>query len=122
MYLLFGGLTTVVSLGTFWLVNRVMAQNEHIANVVSWVLAVLFAFVTNRIWVFRAKTESRAAFWRQLLGFYGGRLITLGIEEVLLLVFITWLHFDSMLIKVLAQVVVLVSNYVISKWIVFRKK
>lgn len=122
LYLFFGGLTTVVSLGTFWFVNRVMAQNEHIANVVSWILAVLFAFVTNRIWVFRAKTESKAAFFRQLFGFYGGRLLTLGVEEVLLLIFITWLHFDSMLIKVLAQVVVLVLNYVVSKWFVFSKK
>ncbi len=122
LYLFFGGLTTVVSLVTFWFVDRIMMQNEHVANLVSWFLAVLFAFVTNRIWVFESKTEGVAAFLRQAVGFYGGRLATLGMEELLLLIFITWLHFDSMVVKIAAQVVVLILNYVISKLFVFRKK
>ncbi len=122
LYLLFGGLTTVVSLAAFWFVDRVVMANEHIANIVSWILAVLFAFVTNRIWVFNAKTNNKTAFFRQLLGFYGGRLLTFGTEELLLLVFITWLEFDSMLVKIAAQVVVLILNYVVSKVFVFRKQ
>lgn len=122
MYLLFGGLTTVVSLGTFWLMDRVVMANEHIANVTSWVLAVLFAFVTNRVWVFDAQTSGKTAFFKQMLGFYGGRLVTLGIEELLLLVFITWLRFDSMAVKIAAQIVVLIGNYIISKWFVFKKQ
>ncbi len=121
LYVFFGGLTTVVSLVSFWLVDRVMAQNEHVANLVSWILAVLFAFVTNRIWVFGARTEGLAAFVRQLLSFYGGRLATLGIEEALLLIFITWLQFDSMIVKIAAQIVVLILNYIVSKLLVFRK-
>ena len=111
----------MVSLVTFWFVNRVMAQNEHVANTASWILAVLFAFVTNRIWVFNAKTSGKAAFFKQLCGFYGGRLLTFGVEELLLLVFITWLQFDSMLVKISAQIVVLVLNYLVSKLFVFRK-
>ncbi len=119
LYLLFGGLTTLVSLGSFWLVNRVLAANEHVANIVSWLLAVLFAFLTNRRFVFEAQNDS---FIRQLFSFYGGRLLTLGIEELLLLIFITWLRFDSMLVKIVAQVVIIIANYFISKWFVFRKK
>ncbi len=122
MYLLFGGLTTVVSLVTFWFVNRVMMTNEHVANTVSWILAVLFAFVTNRTWVFNAKTNDKAAFLKQLLGFYGGRLLTFGAEELLLLIFITWLRFDSMVVKIAAQIVVLILNYIVSKLFVFRKQ
>lgn len=122
LYLFFGGLTTVVSLATFWFVNRVMMANEHIANVASWILAVLFAFVTNRVWVFNAKTNGKAAFFKQLLSFYGGRLLTFGAEELLLLVFITWLQFDSILVKIVAQVVVLILNYIVSKLFVFRKQ
>ncbi len=122
LYLLFGGLTTVVSLVTFWFVDRVVMANEHVANTASWILAVLFAFVTNRIWVFNAKTSGKTAFFRQLLGFYGGRLLTFGIEELLLLVFITWLQFDSMLVKIAAQIVVLILNYIVSKVFVFRKQ
>lgn len=122
LYLLFGGLTTVVSLVTFWFVNRVVMANEHIANSISWILAVSFAFVTNRVWVFNAKTSEKTVFFKQMLSFYGGRLVTLGTEELLLLVFITWLRFDSMMVKIAAQIVVLIGNYIISKLFVFRNQ
>ena len=120
LYLFFGGLTTLVSLVTFWLMNGVMTLNEHIANVASWLLAVLFAFVTNRKWVFNAQA-GKASFLRQLLSFYGGRLFTFGVEELLILFFITWLQFNSMAVKISAQVVVLILNYIVSKLFVFRK-
>ena len=57
-----------------------------------------------------------------MLSFYAGRLLTLGVEELLLFVFITWLGFNSMVVKILAQIVVIVLNYVISKLLVFRDK
>lgn len=117
LYVFFGGLTTLVSLGTFWVADRVLSLNEHIANIVSWIVAVLFAFVTNRRFVF----EAAGSRWAQLVKFYGGRLTTLGIEELMVLIFITWLGFDSMAVKLAAQVVVLVLNFVVSKWFVFRK-
>ena len=122
LYLFFGALTTVVSIGSFWLCDSVLLWNEHVANTVSWLLAVLFAFVTNRVWVFDAATKTKSAFLKQLLGFYGGRLATFGVEELILLVFITWLRFPSMVVKIAATVVVLVLNYVLSKLFVFKKK
>lgn len=122
LYLLFGGLTTLISIFVFWLCNRPLGLNEHLANGASWVLAVLFAYVTNAAWVFSARPQTKGEALRQLLSFYGGRLATLGAEELILLVFITWLGFDSMLVKLAAQVLVIVLNYVISKLFVFRKK
>ena len=121
LYLLFGGLTTVISIGTFWLGHSVLQLNEHFANVVSWVLAVLFAFLTNRVWVFSAPTNNAKAFWKQLLWFYGGRLTTLAVEELLLFVFITLLKINGMVVKVGAQIAVLILNFVVSKWFVFKK-
>lgn len=122
LYLFFGGLTFLVSIASYGYCNLVLGINELVANVISWILAVSFAFLTNRIWVFQAPTHSAAEFVAQLVTFFGGRVVTLVVEEVLLLVFITWLHFPSMLIKILAQVIVIVLNYVISKLVVFRKK
>lgn len=122
LYLLFGGLTTVISIGTFWVGHNVLQLNEHLANVISWVLAVLFAFLTNRVWVFSAPTNSTKAFLGQLFRFYGGRLTTLGIEEILLFVFITVLKINGLVVKVGAQVVVLILNYIVSKWFVFKNK
>lgn len=121
LYLLFGGLTTVISIGTFWAGHSALQLNEHIANIISWVLAVLFAFLTNRVWVFSAPTNNAKAFLGQLFRFYAGRLTTLGVEEILLFVFITVLKINGMVVKVGAQVVVLTLNYVVSKWFVFRK-
>ncbi len=99
-----------------------MGINELIANVMSWVLAVLFAFATNRVWVFQAPTHTITEFLKQMLSFFGGRVVTLVIEEIILLVFITWLGFNSMVVKVIAQVIVIVLNYVISKFLFFQKK
>ena len=119
LYLLFGGLTTVVSIVTFALFIA-LGINELIANVLSWILAVLFAYVTNRTWVFSSDAETKGAVIREMISFFGGRLATLLVEEAILAVFITWLGFPAMWVKVVAQVVVIVLNYVVSKFFVFK--
>lgn len=98
-----------------------MGINELVANVLSWIITVLFAFLTNRVWVFQSPTNEVSEFVKQMFAFYSGRVITLIIEEVILLVFITWLGFNSMVIKVIAQVIVILLNYVISKLVIFKK-
>ncbi len=121
LYILFGGLTTVVSVGSFVLLDTVLEINELVANVISWILAVSFAYVTNRIWVFRSRATGKAVY-KEAAAFYAGRLATLGIEEGALLVFVTWLSFDSTVVKVAAQVAVLVGNYLLSKFLIFKQK
>jgi putative flippase GtrA len=118
LYLLFGGLTTVVSIGTYALFLPVVSP--LIANIFSWVAAVTFAYVTNRTWVFASK-EKGLAIIQEAFAFYGGRVFTLGLEEVVLYVFITLLFFPPLTVKVFAQVIVLILNYVISKLFVFKK-
>ena len=113
---------TVISIAVFWLFRYPLGLNELVANGISWVIAVLFAFFTNRIWVFRAPTKTAGEFLRQMASFYGGRVVTLLIEEALLAVFITWLGFPDMPVKITAQIVVIVLNYVISKLFVFKKE
>lgn len=122
LYIFFGGLTTVVSIGSYAFFNVACGMNELIANVISWILAVLFAFLTNRIWVFAAPTKTVQEFLRQMVSFASGRVTTLIIEEIILLVFITLLHFNSMIVKLIAQIIVMILNYVISKLIVFKKE
>lgn len=121
LYIFFGGLTTVVSIGSFALCNTVFAINELIANAISWILAVAFAYITNRIWVFNSNATGKALI-KEIIAFFGGRITTFFIEELILLVFVTWLRFDGLLIKTSAQVLVLVLNYFISKILVFSEK
>ena len=121
LYLLFGGLTTVLSIAAFWLFAGEMGIDALIANVLSWIAAVLFAYVTNRTWVFTDKAETRAGIVREVAAFFGGRLATLGMEEALIAVFITWLGFPLLPVKIAVAVAVIAANYFISKFLVFRK-
>ena len=121
LYLLFGGTAFFLNIGLYVLFNGLAGMNELIANVVCWVLCVLFQFYTNRTWVFDGKTESGKDFFRQMASFFGGRLFTLAVEEAVLAIFITWLGLSSMAVKLAAQVIVIVLNYVISKLYVFRE-
>ena len=122
LYLLFGGLTTIVSIGSYAWVNVGLGINELIANIISWIFAVTFAYVTNKIWVFQSKITGFFDVCREMTKVYCGRLFTLGVEELLLFLFITLLHGNSVLVKFAAQIVILVLNYIISKLFVFRRK
>ena len=121
LYLFFGGLAFIVSIVSFFLLIKYTAMNELVANVISWIITVTFAYLTNRTWVFDAATENRKELLNQIWKFFSGRIVTLVIEEAILLVFITWLGLNSMVVKIVAQVIVIVLNYVISKLFVFNK-
>ena len=119
LYLLFGGLTFVVSIASYVFFDVILAMNELVANVLSWIFAVSFAFVTNKIWVFGAPSRTVKEFLKQVISFFGGRVATLVIEELILLVFVILLAFPSVPVKVVAQVIVIILNYVISKFFIF---
>ena len=120
LYLFFGGLTTVISIGTFIAFDNYLGIDVLVANFLSWICAVSFAYVTNRVWVFSSCATGKAML-REMLSFVGGRVATLGFEELVLWVFVSLLDFNSTIVKILAQVGVLILNYVISKIFVFKK-
>ena len=122
LYLIFGGLTTLVSILVYAVCDRLLGLDPLVANIISWILAVGFAYVTNRKWVFESKACGSRAIIKEAAAFYGGRLITLGLEELLLYIGIKRLGFDSLLVKIVCQIIVIVANYVISKLIVFRDR
>ena len=122
LYLVFGVMAFCLSVGLFALFHSVAGMNVLLANAVSWIITVLFAFFTNRTYVFRAGSGGLPVLFRQMLSFCSGRLFTLLVEEAILWIFISVLDFASIPVKIAAQVVVVVLNYVISKWIVFAKK
>lgn len=119
LYLFFGGLTTLLSIVLFWLLTQPLHMGALIANVLGWIVCVAFAYATNRTWVFREKAQDLRGILREILSFFAGRLGTLGMEEVMLWLGIDLLGINSMTVKVVAQVFVIVGNYFISKWFVF---
>ena len=122
LYLLFGGLTTIISIGSYAFFDVSMHMDPMIANIFSWILAVLFAYVTNRIWVFDSNAEGMKGIIQEMVSFFGGRVATLLMEEVILYVGINLLSMNSIGVKVAAQILVLIGNYLISKLFVFKGK
>lgn len=120
LYLFFGGLTTFISIGSYAFFDISMHMDPMIANIFSWILAVLFAYVTNRIWVFDSNAEGMKGIIQEMVSFFGGRVATLLMEEVILYVGINLLGMNSIGVKVAAQILVLVGNYLISKLFVFK--
>lgn len=129
LYLVFGALTTLVDFGISFLLYRVWIDANqspdamlHLADLLAWAAAVTFAFVTNRIWVFESKQHGFLPVAKELAGFAGGRIFTLLLQEAIMAVFVTWLGWDKYLFRILAAVLVVVLNYVISKLFVFKNK
>lgn len=129
LYIFYGGLTTVVSFVTK-LVPLYLADKEAMGDfytvyatgcaVFSWICAVTFAFFTNRAYVFKSTANTKAAFWKEFVNFYIGRLASLGIDAGLTAVFIGWLKWNEFLVTLAAQIIILIINYVISKVFVFK--
>ncbi len=123
-YLIIGVLTTVVSLGAYYFcvltfLDPLQPLQLQAANVISWICAVAFAYVTNRIFVFR----SHAKDWvREAASFVGARVLTLLMDMAIMFVLVTLLHGNDKIAKLVSQIVVMVGNYVLSKLVVFRKK
>ncbi len=123
-YVIVGGLTTVVSMvlfyGSIW--TFLDAQNPielQLANVLSWVGAVLFAYVTNRIFVFQSKSSN---ILKEFISFVGSRVLTLLLDMGTMFLLVTVLDFNENISKIVAMVLVTVGNYVISKIFVFKKR
>ena len=119
LYLFFGTVTMAVSIFTFALFEW-LGLDPLAANILSWIIAVLIAFITNTLWVFESTLKEKVLL--KVVKFYTARLSTLAVEELLLWIFINVLDFNSLIVKTAAQVVVIVLNFVISKLFVFRKK
>ena len=121
LYLFFGGLTFLISVITYAVFTEVCRINELIANIISWMIAVLFAYCTNRTWVFESQASSIEKILSEMCSFFCGRILTLIIEEIILYIFITRMQFNNLIVKIIAQIVVIALNYVISKMWIFKK-
>lgn len=121
-YLIIGVLTTVVSLITYYAcVNTFLNPNNglqlQIANIISWIISVAFAYVTNRIFVFKSKSKDIV---KEIVTFVGARIATLLIDMAIMFIFVTLLGFNNSIIKLVSQFVVIVANYILSKLFVFK--
>ena len=126
-YLFFGGCTTMVNLVSFWALCRLspLGQSEagiNGANVLSVALAILFAYGTNKVFVFRSVTHGVGELLGEMARFVGARLATMALEVGGVWLVVSVLHQDPMAGKLATQGLVVVGNYAISKLLVFKRR
>ena len=121
LYLVFGGVTTLISIITYAVFTELADINILIANILSWIISVAVAYATNKSVVSRSDKKEAAQVLTEALSFYAGRLLTLLIEEAILFVFIDLAKLPNMPVKIIAQIIIIVLNYVISKAFIFKK-
>ena len=119
-YLVFGVLTTLVNLVIFYALDRLM--NYLVANVIAWIGAVIFAYVVNKLLVFESDRRDLRGLLYEIGTFFAARLLSLGLEEGILFLFVTRMGYSERIVKLIAQILVVIFNYVASKLIVFRKR
>ena len=123
-YLIFGVLTTIVNLVTFFVLTNTIFNPDNsvqlqIATIIAWIVGVAFAYLTNRKYVFESNNGNIK---KEVCSFVIARLATLFLEMGIMYLGVSVLKYDHMIIKIIANVIVIVSNYVFSKIFVFKKK
>ena len=148
-YIIFGVLTTAVNLVTFYIFKKIFISigwdgvfnkllgsagwdkalellgsgTDYLdATVIAWTVAVIFAFVTNKLIVFESKSWKPAVAGKEFVGFIGARLFSLPVELVFMFVMVTLLKWNDFVAKLIVQVIVVILNYVFSKLLIFKNK
>lgn len=121
LYLVFGVLSTVINIVSFWLFNDIGHIDYKISNIIAWALAVIFAFITNKVLVFESTNKNKQENTKEALSFLIARLFSLVVDMIIMIVMIDMLKLGNILSKVVANVVVVIINYIFSKFIIFKK-
>lgn len=122
LYLIFGVLTTAVNIVVYFICSRFLHLEVLSSNIIAWLLSVLFAYITNRKFVFKSKAEEISTILKECINFFLGRLGTGILDTIIMFVSVDLLAFYDVVMKVLSNIIVIVLNYLISKLLVFRVK
>lgn len=134
IYIVFGAATTLVNFAFFKLFNVLLGESFYlISNAIAWILSVLFAYVTNKLWVFQSKSWKWVVLKHEIPSFFAARVFSFLIEEFGLYVFVVLLNFDKysfnlfnfliggkMIAKIILAVIIVILNYIFSKWFIFK--
>ena len=120
-YLFFGVLTTIVNFVVYLPVYNILGLSASVSNMIAWVVAVVFAYFVNKIYVFRSLDWSRQTVIPELTKFVTARVLSGALETGILLVTVDILGWNGNIWKFVTQILVIISNYIFSKLIVFRK-
>lgn len=120
MYLIFGVLTTLVNIVSFYIMDKCNI-NLYVNNTIAWILSVLFAYITNKLFVFESKSLEPKVVIKEGLSFFGFRLISYFMDMFCIFIMVDIFSINKMISKIVGNVIVIIANYIFSKLFIFRK-
>ena len=120
LYVGFGIITTAINIILYWLLYNILDVSNVPSNIIAWIGAVIFAFLTNKNLVFGSSSWDKKTVINELWKFFGARLATGGIDLLIMFLFVDIWQFNGLLIKIIANIVVIILNFILSKLIVFK--
>lgn len=122
-YLFFGGLTTLISWGLYTLLYYVLFNQSLnvLSNIITEIVAITFAYVTNKLFVFRSKTQEKKDFLKEILSFFALRAVSFFVNLGAMWLLVDVLFFEAWICKIVVNVIVIILNYLFSKLFIFNK-
>lgn len=122
LYVFFGVCTTLVNILVYYIFSHIFNLGTIISTVIAWILSVLFAYITNKIWVFKSKSWDKNVLFKEMISFFSCRLLTGLLDIGIMYIFVDILKFNDIIIKVISNIIVIIINYIASKLVIFSKK
>lgn len=122
-YLVFGGLTTIVNFFSYFVFTKMLGIEEVLSSAFAWFCSVLFAYITNKLFVFDSKTNTKKALIIECISFFAARILSGILCDVgTFAIMVKVMNINDIVAKIVTQIMVVIVNYIFSKSIVFRKR
>ena len=121
MYLIFGVLTTLINIVSFYIMDK-LGIALYVNNTIAWILSVLFAFITNKLFVFESKDKNPKIILKEGISFFGFRLLSYFVDMLCIFLLVDVFKINKLIAKVVGNVIVIIINYVFSKLFIFKKE
>ena len=122
LYLVFGILTTAIKIAVCGLLSDILKWDIYLSNTIAWILSVIFAFVTNKIFVFNSKSTDKKVLLKETVFFLIARLISLGFDMLVVWLMADLWGINVWIVKIISNIIVIIMNYIFSKLFIFNNK
>jgi putative flippase GtrA len=120
MYILFGILTTIINIAVYAFFVEIINVNYKISTTIAWLVSLLFAYITNKIYVFHSKQTNLLSILKEMISFIFFRMATYFLDIGSMIVMIELFHFNEHMAKIASNILIVISNYLVSKFFVFK--
>ena len=121
-YLIFGILSTIVNIATYVFFSRIIKINFMVSNIIAWFVAVIFAYITNKFFVFESKNINIKFILKEITSFMSLRIVSGLTELILMYIMINLMLINDFIVKIITNIVVVILNFIFSKLIIFKNK